>query len=447
VTELKPGWAVARFDELAEVRLGRQRSPKNHSGSRMRPYLRAANVTWGGLDLEDVKQMNFTEEESVVYELRPGDVLVAEASGSADEVGKPAAWRGEIDGCCFQNTLIRVRTLGPLPEYLRYFLLSEARSGRIGRASPGVGIHHIGATRLAAWQVPVAPHAEQRRIVAAIEEQLSRLDAAEAALEAAQHRLHIYRLAVLHQELARVSGSARPVRDLGGSDEQTAMTGPFGASLGSEDFVESGVPVFTIGALQESGIDRSRLKYVRPEKAAELRRYRLESGDILFSRMATVGRVGVVDDPLAGSLFNYHIIRLRLDRDVIDPDYFVVYVRGSEVVREYLRDVNRGATRDGVNTSLLMAMPVVVPPLAEQTAVVARVHEAMARAAALGAALEEARRRSSRCRLSVLDAAFGGRLVAQHPDDEPATGLIRRIAAERAEAPKRARKRREVAQA
>src|SRR5438552_365065 len=105
----------------------------------MRPYLRAANVTWDGLDLSDVKRMNFTETESGVYELRSGDVLVAEASGSADEVGKAAIWRGEIDDCCFQNTLIRVRTRGPLPEYLRYFLLAEARSGRIGRASPGVG--------------------------------------------------------------------------------------------------------------------------------------------------------------------------------------------------------------------------------------------------------------------------------------------------------------------
>lgn len=183
MTALPSGWVSVRLDELAEVRLGRQRSPKNHSGSRMRPYLRAANVTWSGLDLKDVKEMNFTEGESAVYELQPGDVLVAEASGSADEVGKPAIWRGEIDGCCFQNTLIRVRTLGPLPEYLRYFLLAEAQSGRIGQASPGVGIHHIGAARLAAWRVPVAPLEEQKRIVDAIEEQLTRIEGIERAIE------------------------------------------------------------------------------------------------------------------------------------------------------------------------------------------------------------------------------------------------------------------------
>lgn len=183
MTELPTGWAMAHLNEVAEVRLGRQRSPKNHSGTRMRPYLRAGNVTWSGLDLSDVKTMNFTMDESEVYELHAGDVLVSEASGSASEVGKPAMWRGEISNCCFQNTLLRVRTYGPLPEYLMYVLRTDALTGRLGDAARGVGIHHIGAQRLSSWMIPVAPLAEQQRIVAVIEEQLSRLDVTEATIE------------------------------------------------------------------------------------------------------------------------------------------------------------------------------------------------------------------------------------------------------------------------
>lgn len=90
MTDLPPGWEHVRLDEIAEVRLGRQRSPKNHAGTHMRPYIRAANVDWDGLKLDDVKEMNFTDQEAETYRLQPGDIVVGEASGSAGEVGKPA---------------------------------------------------------------------------------------------------------------------------------------------------------------------------------------------------------------------------------------------------------------------------------------------------------------------------------------------------------------------
>jgi type I restriction enzyme S subunit len=110
VTELPPKWVRAPLASIAEVQLGRQRSPKNHFGPNMKPYLRAANVTWDGLALDDVKEMHFSPKEVATFRLAPGDILLSEASGSASEVGKPALWRGEIEDCCFQNTLLRVRT-------------------------------------------------------------------------------------------------------------------------------------------------------------------------------------------------------------------------------------------------------------------------------------------------------------------------------------------------
>ncbi|WP_329811593.1 restriction endonuclease subunit S [Streptomyces sp. GSL17-113] len=170
--------------KVAEVRLGRQRSPKNHSGAQMRPYLRAANVGWKGLVLEDVKEMNFTDKEAEIYELQPGDILLSEASGSPGEVGKPAMWRGEIKGCCFQNTLIRVRpTEDAEPLFLFYYLRYEALRGAFRSGVRGVGIHHLGAARMSSWRVPFPPREEQQLIVSRIEAQVSRQDCVSAALE------------------------------------------------------------------------------------------------------------------------------------------------------------------------------------------------------------------------------------------------------------------------
>lgn len=160
------------LSDVAEVRLGRQRSPKNHMGNRMRPYLRAANVGWDELRLDDVKQMQFTELESATYELHEGDILLTEASGSASEVGKSAVYRGEVTGGCFQNTLLRVRCHdGVNPDFVQLYLLAEARLGKFVAESRGVGIIHLGRARLASWPI-LLPSVESQVVAVKIAREL-----------------------------------------------------------------------------------------------------------------------------------------------------------------------------------------------------------------------------------------------------------------------------------
>jgi type I restriction enzyme S subunit len=160
----------------------------------MHPYIRAANVTWDGLDLSDVKSMNFTSDEMATYRLLLGDIVLSEASGSPGEVGKPALWMGEIADCAFQNTLVRVRPRQHDPKFLLHYFRFLALAGRFVEHSRGVGIHHIGRARLASWPTPVPPMDEQRRIVLALEDRLSRLDVADAYAQAArQHSASLRR--------------------------------------------------------------------------------------------------------------------------------------------------------------------------------------------------------------------------------------------------------------
>ena len=191
-------WTMERLDAVATVQLGRSRSPKNHSGPNMRPYLRAANVTWRGLDLADVSEMNFSDKEMGTYRLEPGDILVNEASGSASEVGKAAVFRGEIPDCGFQNHLIRVRTTDLDNAYLHHFLMHNALSGAYVAESQGVGINHLGKGKLSAWPTPVPPLPEQQRIVEILEEQLSRLDAALDSVRVVREKAAQFRRSLLH---------------------------------------------------------------------------------------------------------------------------------------------------------------------------------------------------------------------------------------------------------
>jgi type I restriction enzyme, S subunit len=172
--------------------------------------------------------------------------------------------------------------------------------------------------------------------------------------------------------------------------------------------------------------------YVTEEKAQDLSRYRLREGDLLFSRSASVGRVGYVPSVLTGSLINYHIMRLRLAVSTVSPHYFIAFVRGAETVRAYLRKVNHGATRDGINSEALLSMPVAIPPREEQEAIVSEVEQQLSVIRAAEGYIDASLRRAARLRQSILKEAFAGRLVPQDPNDEPASILLARASKQRA---------------
>ncbi len=229
------------------------------------------------------------------------------------------------------------------------------------------------------------------------------------------------------------------VATIGDPSPQIVTTGPFGTAIGREDFVSAGTPVLTIGCLRESGISLEKALYVDLEKAQKLQRYQLQAGDLLFSRMASVGRVGLVSPALAGSLFNYHIMRLRLRSMAYSFKLFIWWVRGGPEVTAYLREVNHGATRDGINTEQLLLLPVPLPPRAEQDRIVAAIEQHLSDVDAGVAALERILANLKRYRASVLKAACEGRLVPTEAElarkegrtYESADTLLQRILKER----------------
>lgn len=217
------GWQSVPLSKIAEVRLGRQRSPGRAVGQHMRPYMRAANVTWSGIKIDDVKEMDFSPTEAEIYELKYGDILLAEASGSASEVGKPAIWRDEIPGACFQNTLIRIRAPEQLVPFLHGHFLNAARSGAFAAASRGVGIHHLGAQAMLDWQVDLPPLPEQRRLTEALDSYLTRLDAATAGLKRVEANLKRYRASVLKAAVeGRLVPTEAELAKKGGRDYEPA---------------------------------------------------------------------------------------------------------------------------------------------------------------------------------------------------------------------------------
>ena len=459
MSDLPVGWAEARLADVAEVRLGRQRSPSRATGERMRPYLRAANVNWSGLALADVKEMAFTEAESKVYELQPGDILLGEASGSPAEVGKPGQYKGEIAGCCFQNTLLRVRVPKELDsDFYELFFRKEALTGRFAAGSRGVGIHHLGAAALTNWTVPVPPRAEQERIVTAIDEAFSKLDAGEAALRAARQRLKRLRESVLS---AAVTGRLVP-QDL--TDEPSskllADVGVIPADDGGGFAVPSGWAVSRVGDVADVDLGRQRhpdwhdgpnmKPYLRVANVFEDRidtrdvkqmhfdadafeRFKLVVGDVLLNEGQTpelLGRPAIYRGEPPEVAFTNSILRFKAKAG-INPEWALLVFRHYMRTGRFTRESRITTNIAHLSAGRLKPIEFPVPPTNEQRRIVMKVEHQFSFIDACERTIGVGLARSAALRRSILKSAFEGRLVPQDPTDEHAAALLDRTRAER----------------
>jgi type I restriction enzyme S subunit len=170
---LPDGWAWATVKDVGAVQLGRQRAPQHHTGENMRPYLRVANVFEDRIDFSDVKEMNFTPDEFKTYELKPGDILLNEGQ-TPDLLGRPAIWRGEFEGYCFQNTLIRFQVRAPMnAEFCLLVFRHYLHAKRFKKESQiTTNIAHLSSGRFALIEFPVPPLEEQVEIVRRVSEGL-----------------------------------------------------------------------------------------------------------------------------------------------------------------------------------------------------------------------------------------------------------------------------------
>jgi type I restriction enzyme S subunit len=318
------------------------------------------------------------------------------------------------------------------PSYVAWTIRASAASILRECSKAGTTVSNIETARLLAFRVPVAPSAEQRRIVAAIEEQLSRLDAAEQSVVQARSKLASLRAATLAAETDGFESAA-----LG--DLVTDLR--YGTSVKcSHD--AAGPPVLRIPNVQGGAIDVSDLKYAT-EAQLDLSSFSVESGDLLFVRTNgsrdLIGRVASVDGA-EGMAFASYLIRARPDPARLDPRFAVIALSTPKARAVIESKAATTAGQYNLNLAALRSLQIPLPPIDEQRLIVAEVEHRLAAADALEAEIDRALRQSAALRRSILARAFRGELVPQDPNDEPASVLLARIAAERAAAPKPARR-------
>ena len=182
----KAEYPLETLGEIAAVSYGLQKCPSNRPGKNARPYLRVANVQAGELDLSEIKYIDVPDSMMDAYRLEPEDLLVCEGN-SADLVGRPAIWSGEIPDCVHQNHVLKVRLdkAKALPRFvLEYMHTFPARSYLRARAKFTTNLASLNSSDLRQLPIPVPPMALQESIVADVQQR--RVEVAAARDEAQQ---------------------------------------------------------------------------------------------------------------------------------------------------------------------------------------------------------------------------------------------------------------------
>jgi len=432
---LPHGWTTAALQDIADVIAGQAPPGSSYNKDGMGVPLYQGKTDFGDLRVEPPRI--WTTKPSKCAEA--GDVLLSVRA----PVGPTNFAR---EDCAIGRGLAAIRGRGGIDQ--RYLLYAvRATVGQLEKQATGTTFAAIGSSVIRNHPIPIAPKAEQVRIVAVIEEQFSRLDAGVTALRRIRQGLYQMRAAVLN---AAVSGqltspdTGRPrgelpdgwrlctPRELAQDRKHALAIGPFGSNLKVVDYRDEGVPLVFVRQVRSGSFGGSDTRFISATKGRELGAHGVAGGDVLITKMgeppgdAVVYPIGYPD-----AVITADVIKVSVGSDVL-ADYLALAIN-SRWVRDQIAAITSGVAQQKVSLArFASSIHVPTPPLPEQRRIVTTVGERMEELARLDLAITAGLNRSFALRSAILARAFSGKLVPQNPTDEPASALIEGLASKRA---------------
>ena len=107
---------------------------------------------------------------------------------------------------------------------------------------------------------------------------------------------------------------------------EKVFSGPFGSTLKSESYQDTGVPFIRISDISDLFIDQDTLVFISPDEHKRIYATRLSVGDIVLSKIGTVGRLSVISKELGEVNISENNIGIRLSKLPIEKKIALLFL-------------------------------------------------------------------------------------------------------------------------
>ena len=269
--------------------------------------------------------------------------------------------------------------------YAAYCLRAKGFIKEVVSLSVGVSYPAINATDLVSIKIPSLPFDEQTQIANFLDFETAQIDTLIEKQQTLIQLLKEKRQAVISHAVTKGLNPDAPMKDsgvewlgtvpehwtvsfvkyivLGAKDSM--VDGPFGSSVNtSEDYVDDGIPVIRTVNITNNGFSSDNLKFMRQQKFEQLKRHSVKPGDVLFSKVGTIGNACLLPSDIPEAILSTTgSCKISVDQNKIEGEYLVLMFH---LMNQTLMEMANSNVQPFLNMSNIKNLKISLPSIEEQ---------------------------------------------------------------------------------
>jgi restriction endonuclease S subunit len=288
--------------------------------------------------------------------------------------------------------------------FVHWLLASPSVQAELWNKSTSTTVALLNKKTLETISVIAPPLDEQRRIVATLEDRLSRLDNALAELETAKNRIDSFLRMSLDSEFSQLDVQKAAIKSFGSvkGGKRLPKGTPWSPHPTAHPYIRS-------TDIKNGNVNEANLVYVPESIWPSISRYVVDEGDVLITIAGTIGQTAVVNGSLSGANLTENAAKISVPNEVLLPGFLEAYMR-SPSVQSQIKGLAKATTQPKLALYRIEEIQVPVPSLSLQASVLERLRQHHEAVEALLTECKVAAEKTIVLRRAVLHAAFSGKL-------------------------------------